>query len=363
MLVLILVMMRREKSVPRHFKPMWFPPFDNEDPPMDYDDNLLDVDPLEPIQLELDKGRDGIRCVLGLMVFCFVTFDDAGTSESLMLLLNSSSLLSLWFRHYNKALTFSCLGQVNRVESVSDDVVSEVKSIGVESLFFATTGAGLGLYIVIIITPFGKVILRSAILDKYLYNNPEMTLDWKQRSKIVKGVVGGTFLSRDIHEFSDSQFGHVFAFEETRAMAIANLGSDRYDLEEVEMVLKLGLLCSHSDPRARPSMRLVLQYLRGDMSLPELTPLDLSAGNGMNLGGREGFSGIGMSYSSSVFNGFTGVSSITDSLLLVGESAILTTVVVLSLTVYTFWLLREDMTSTSSDHSCSVLSSCSLSLP
>ncbi|CAF2106388.1 unnamed protein product [Brassica napus] len=37
-------------------------------------------------------------------------------------------------------------------------------------------------------------------------------------------------------------------------------------------------------------MRLVLQYLRGDMSLPELTPLDLSAGNGMNLGGREGFS-------------------------------------------------------------------------
>ncbi|KAF3495878.1 hypothetical protein DY000_02052406 [Brassica cretica] len=237
-----------------------------------------------------------------------------------------------------RVIRFGC--QVNRVESVSDDVVSEVKSIGVESLFFVTTGAGLGLYIVIIITPFlGKVVLRSAILDKYLYNNPEMTLDWKQRSKIVKGVVGGTFLSRDIHEFSDSQFGHVFAFEETRAMAIANLGCDRYDLEEVEMVLKLGLLCSHSDPRARPSMRLVLQYLRGDMSLPELTPLDLSAGNGMNLGGREGFSGIGMSYSSSVFNGFTGVSSITDSLLLVG--AILTTVVVLSLTVYTFWAAKR----------------------
>ncbi|CAF2111577.1 unnamed protein product [Brassica napus] len=94
-----------------------------------------------------------------------------------------------------------------------------------------------------------------------------------------------------------------------------NLGCDGYDLEEVEMVLKLGLLCSHSDPRARPSMRLVLQYLRGDMSLPELTPLDLSAGNEMNLGGREGFSGIAMSYYSSVFNGFTGVSSIADSLL------------------------------------------------
>ncbi|KAF3520125.1 hypothetical protein DY000_02063032 [Brassica cretica] len=190
----------------------------------------------------------------------------------------------------------------------------------------------------------GKVILQSAILDKYLYNNPETTLDWKQRSKIVKGVVGS---GGGIHEFSDSQFGHVFAFGETRAMAIANLGCDGYDLEEVEMVFKLGLLCSHSDPKARPSIRLVLQYLRGDMSLPELTPLDLSAGNGMNLGRREEFSGIAMSYSSSVFNGFTGVSSITDYLLLImivtkkKESAILTTVVVLSLTVYTFWAAKR----------------------
>ncbi|CAF2062462.1 hypothetical protein YC2023_079359 [Brassica napus] len=190
----------------------------------------------------------------------------------------------------------------------------------------------------------GKVILQSAILDKYLYNNPETTLDWKQMSKIVKGVVGVLFCQvwwRHPRVLRFSVWTCFFAFGETRAMAIANLGCDGYDLEEVEMVFKLGLLCSHSDPRARPSMRLVLQYLRGDMSLPELTPLDLSAGNGMNLGGREEFSGIAMSYSSSVFNGFTGVSSITDSLLLVGESAILTTVVVLSLTVYTFWAAKR----------------------
>ncbi|KAF3526621.1 hypothetical protein F2Q69_00050776 [Brassica cretica] len=88
---------------------------------------------------------------------------------------------------------FAMRGQFNRVESVSDDVGSEVKSISVESLFFATTGDGLG-----------KVILQSAILDKYLYNNPETALDWKQRSKIVKGVVGS---GGGIHEFSDSQFG------------------------------------------------------------------------------------------------------------------------------------------------------------
>ncbi|CAA7038352.1 unnamed protein product [Microthlaspi erraticum] len=49
------------------------------------------------------------------------------------------------------------------------------------------------------------------------------------------------------------------------------------------MVLKLGLLCSHSDPHARPTMRQVLNYLNGDAMLPDLSPLDLR-GNGMMLG-------------------------------------------------------------------------------
>jgi len=34
-------------------------------------------------------------------------------------------------------------------------------------------------------------------------------------------------------------------------------------------VLKLGLLCSHPVPAARPSMRQVVQYLDGDAPLPE----------------------------------------------------------------------------------------------
>ena len=52
------IMMRREKRDRRHFKRMRFPPFDDEEPPLDYADNLLDVDPLEPIQLELDEEED-----------------------------------------------------------------------------------------------------------------------------------------------------------------------------------------------------------------------------------------------------------------------------------------------------------------
>lgn len=33
--------MRREKRDRRHFKRMRFPPFDDEEPPLDYADNLL----------------------------------------------------------------------------------------------------------------------------------------------------------------------------------------------------------------------------------------------------------------------------------------------------------------------------------
>lgn len=51
-------MMRREKRDRRHFKRMRFPPFDDEEPPLDYADNILDVEPLEAIQLELDPEED-----------------------------------------------------------------------------------------------------------------------------------------------------------------------------------------------------------------------------------------------------------------------------------------------------------------
>lgn len=52
------IMMRREKRDRRHFKRMRFPPFDDEEPPLDYGENLLDVDPSEAIQLELDPEED-----------------------------------------------------------------------------------------------------------------------------------------------------------------------------------------------------------------------------------------------------------------------------------------------------------------
>ncbi|KAE8717323.1 L-type lectin-domain containing receptor kinase IV.2 [Hibiscus syriacus] len=93
-----------------------------------------------------------------------------------------------------------------------------------------------------------------------------------------------------------------------------NLGSD-YAAEEVELVLKLGLLCSHSEPEARPTMRQVVQFLQGDISFPEILSLSLSS-HGLTFGHREGFDDFAMSYtSSSICKGFSQSSSVAESLL------------------------------------------------
>ncbi|CAL4936796.1 unnamed protein product [Urochloa decumbens] len=56
------------------------------------------------------------------------------------------------------------------------------------------------------------------------------------------------------------------------------------DEDDLELVLKLGLLCSHPDPRCRPSMRQVVQILEGAAPVPETPPEDL--GSSGSLAGR-----------------------------------------------------------------------------
>ncbi|XP_010529819.1 PREDICTED: L-type lectin-domain containing receptor kinase IV.1-like [Tarenaya hassleriana] len=97
-----------------------------------------------------------------------------------------------------------------------------------------------------------------------------------------------------------------------------NLGSD-YDQREVELVLKLGLLCSHHDPRIRPSMRRVLQYLQEDIEFPNLSPSDLSENGLMFAGNEDKFRDLAIHFSSSTFSAFTGPSSVTNSLLSSGR--------------------------------------------
>ncbi|XP_023524529.1 TMV resistance protein N-like [Cucurbita pepo subsp. pepo] len=54
-------------------------------------------------------------------------------------------------------------------------------------------------------------------------------------------------------------------------VADPKLGSD-YKVEEMEMVLKLGLLCTQWNPEARPCIRQVTRFLNGEDPLPALEP-------------------------------------------------------------------------------------------
>uniref|UniRef100_A0ACD5V2G0 Uncharacterized protein n=1 Tax=Avena sativa TaxID=4498 RepID=A0ACD5V2G0_AVESA len=50
----------------------------------------------------------------------------------------------------------------------------------------------------------------------------------------------------------------------------------RFDMDEVTLVLKLGLLCAHPSPNARPSVRKVMQYLEGVQPVPDVSPSYMS---------------------------------------------------------------------------------------
>ncbi|XP_058109529.1 L-type lectin-domain containing receptor kinase SIT2-like [Magnolia sinica] len=65
------------------------------------------------------------------------------------------------------------------------------------------------------------------------------------------------------------------------------LGGD-YVVEEMELVLKVGLLCSHPLAASRPTIRQVVQILEGDDSVPELS-LDSFDSNEYAVGHDEGF--------------------------------------------------------------------------
>ncbi|WZZ21457.1 hypothetical protein YC2023_122844 [Brassica napus] len=247
--------------------------------------------------------------------------------------------------------------------------------------------------------------MPNGSLDKYLYNSPEVTLDWKQRIKVILGVASGLLylheeweqvvIHKDVKASNVmldgelngrlSDFGlarlcdhgtdpqttrivgtlgylapeytrtgrattatDVFAFgafllevvcgkrpiqtqhESGEAFLLVdwvfglwnmgnildakdpNMGSV-CDEEEVEMVLTLGLLCSHFDPFSRPSMRQILYYLRGDEKLSDLSLFDLSTS-----GVQDRISGLGTLYSSSPTRGFTN-ESVTNSLVSSGR--------------------------------------------
>ncbi|KAJ6408968.1 hypothetical protein OIU84_008631 [Salix udensis] len=90
-----------------------------------------------------------------------------------------------------------------------------------------------------------------------------------------------------------------------------------YVVEEMELVLKLGLLCSFPTPAARPGMSQISQYLDGNATLPEMLPLD-GAGIGLMPDSHEEPGDCTLSFHRS--NDYSAISfSSTDSILSCGR--------------------------------------------
>uniref|UniRef100_A0A1J3JLH2 non-specific serine/threonine protein kinase n=1 Tax=Noccaea caerulescens TaxID=107243 RepID=A0A1J3JLH2_NOCCA len=71
------------------------------------------------------------------------------------------------------------------------------------------------------------------------------------------------------------------------------LGGD-FVSEEVEMVLKLGLLCATAMPESRPTMGQVVQYLNLDLTLPDISPYTPGIGAFMPVSTEASSSAIGV---------------------------------------------------------------------
>ncbi|KAK4782923.1 hypothetical protein SAY86_007297 [Trapa natans] len=248
--------------------------------------------------------------------------------------------------------------------------------------------------------------MPNGSLDRYLFNQPKVTLNWTQRFRVIKGVASGLFylhegweqivIHRDIKASNvlldaelngrlgdfglarlydhgtDPQTTHVvgtlgylapehtrtgkatkatdvFAFGafllevvtgrrpiETRGgedvilvdyvYSCWNNGGaimeakdpnlqEGFVAEEVELALKLGLMCSHSEPDARPTMRQVVQFLEGDVPVQELSSSLSISSSGLRFKSKEGFDEFAMSFPSSTDKGFSTTYSVADSLL------------------------------------------------
>ncbi|KAM0907172.1 hypothetical protein ACQ4PT_016303 [Festuca glaucescens] len=73
----------------------------------------------------------------------------------------------------------------------------------------------------------------------------------------------------------------------------------KYDADEARMAIKLGLMCAHPLPDARPGMRQVTQYLEGEVAMPEVVPTFFSYTT-LALMQNDGFDSFAMSFPSTV---------------------------------------------------------------
>ncbi|ONI03508.1 hypothetical protein PRUPE_6G261500 [Prunus persica] len=214
--------------------------------------------------------------------------------------------------------------------------------------------------------------MPNGSLDKYLYDCPTVTLNWSQRFRVITGVASGLFYLHEEWEqvviHRDVKASNVLLDGELNArlgdFGLARLYDHGTDPQTTHIVGTLGYLAPEhirsgrattstdvfafgafllevacgrrpieaQGPdqdlilvdwvfsfwnRARPSMRQVVQYLEGDIALPELSLLGFSS-NGLTFAHHEGFDDFAMSYSSSLGKGFSHSSYAAESAFLSG---------------------------------------------
>ncbi|CAI0427243.1 unnamed protein product [Linum tenue] len=216
--------------------------------------------------------------------------------------------------------------------------------------------------------------MPNSSLDRYIYDQPKLVLEWWQRFKVIKGVASGlcylhqgcdqVVIHRDVKasnvlldsewngrlgDFglarlydhgSDPRTTHVagtpgYLAPDHARTGKATPGSDVYAFG----AFLLEVACGRRpiDPTrpagevilvdwvfanwvsARPSMKQVVQMLEGELPLPDMSSMGLSLSSiGLNFGRREGLMGLALSTSPSS-GSFTHLSSAEESLVCGGR--------------------------------------------
>ncbi|KAI9112181.1 hypothetical protein K1719_016704 [Acacia pycnantha] len=154
--------------------------------------------------------------------------------------------------------------------------------------------------------------MPNGSLDKYLHNQPNVTLNWTQRFNIIKGVASGLcYLHEECEKVvihRDIKASNVLLDSELNGrlgdFGLARLYDHGSDPQTTHVVGTLGYLApehtrtgratTRSDVFAfeiRPRMRQVVQYLNGEVPLPDISSsLNLcSASPALSFGIRHGF--------------------------------------------------------------------------
>ncbi|KAI9083796.1 hypothetical protein K1719_034264 [Acacia pycnantha] len=170
--------------------------------------------------------------------------------------------------------------------------------------------------------------MPNGSLDKYLFNQPSVTLNWMQRFRIIKGVASGLCYLHEEWEqvvvHRDIKASNVLLDSELNGrlgdFGLARLYDHGTDPATTHVVGTLGYLAPEYTTTGRattkPNMRQVVPYLNMEVPLPDFPSLmSSSCFGGFTCHSQQDFDDIRLSFPSSTVDGFNSRTSIPESIL------------------------------------------------